>query len=122
MDRLKSALESAEPAAGSGVVSERSASSRLLEPAEPGAPYTAEVTIHTVVAVAEPPAKAPPNGAGGKANVQPTGDDDSRPPEPPPIARDEVYELVFKGDRWELATELTSEQSVERLAFQYALE
>ncbi|RIK76443.1 MAG: hypothetical protein DCC67_13930 [Planctomycetota bacterium] len=129
VDRLKAALKDAQAAAGSGIVSERTASSRLLTPAEEGQPLKAEVTIHTVVAMDQSAAKeadaaVDPAEEGDEPVVEATGEQApvEAAPLSEPIERKSVFELVYRDDRWQLATELTDEQATERLCFQYALE
>lgn len=58
MTRLQSMLAEAQAAASSGVVSERTCEYRLIPPKNEGDRYTAEVTIHTKVALANAPAAA----------------------------------------------------------------
>jgi hypothetical protein len=58
MERLRSAMIDAAAAQGSGVVSQRKSSYRLIPPVEEHGQYKAEVTIQTVVALAHAPAAA----------------------------------------------------------------
>lgn len=56
MNRLRTAAADASAAAGSGVVSQRTVSHRLIPPSGDQDKYRAEITIKTTVALAQPPA------------------------------------------------------------------
>ncbi len=58
MHRLDSAIVDAAAAQGSGVVSQRKSSHRLIPPEKEGDPYRAEVMIETIVSLARAPAAA----------------------------------------------------------------
>ncbi|HEX6964061.1 MAG TPA: hypothetical protein VF175_19490 [Lacipirellula sp.] len=58
MIRLRTAAVDASAAAGSGVVSQRTVSHRLIPPGGDQDKYRAEVTIKTTIALANPPASA----------------------------------------------------------------
>jgi hypothetical protein len=151
VDRLTTALENAKPAAGSGVVSTRTASSRMIEPSEPGGPLTAEITIQTIVSVDQATAEQMSKTAEQKIEarraaepafkpIEEDGDQtdelaspaavqeetDVKPVDPKtltkPLPRESVFQLVYTDDRWRLATELTADQATERICFEYALE
>lgn len=127
VDRLRTALREAQADPGSGVTSKRSATSRLIRPAEEGAPLKAEITIHTVVSMDQESARVM---AGGKIDDEPTieaiGEEEEEGPDPvvgpEAIAKNNEYELVYKDDRWQMATEFTPEQEIERICFEFALE
>ena len=127
VDRLRTALREAQADPGSGVSSRRSATSRLIRPAEEGAPLKAEITIHTVVAMDQEAARVM---AGGKIDDDPTveaaGKEEEEGPDPvvgpEAITKKSEYELVYRDDRWQMATEFTTEQQIERICFEFALE
>lgn len=58
MNRLRTAVVDASAAAGSGVVSQRTVSHRLIPPDGDKDRYRAKITIKTTVALANPPASA----------------------------------------------------------------
>lgn len=149
VDRLETALENAQAAPGSGVVSTRTASSRLIASQQEGDPLRAEITIHTIVAVDQATAEQMAKRAEQKIEakkaqepvVPPTDEEltegevaveaspepeDVKPVDPKtltkPMTKDSVFQLVYGDDRWQLATELTPDQATERICFDYALE
>lgn len=141
MRRLEHALKIAKPAADSGVKSERKCAYELIEPANEGGDYTAEVTIQTSRALApalaaklkpkpKPETQAQPTPpAEGDAAIQPIGDPanpndaKAQPPADPTISVEEaVYKLAYKNHRWELVDPPQKElPETESICFQYAL-
>jgi hypothetical protein len=130
MERMRSAMEDAQAASGTGVLSERTCDYRLIPPAADGGKYTAEVTIRTKLSLAKAPAAAtlpkeeedpkaddvegeegedvgPDNGVTRKAIAQ------SRD------YKEDVYQLAYEDDRWKLLTK--PEGETEQLILEYAL-
>jgi hypothetical protein len=131
MERMRSAMEDAQAASGTGVLSERTCDYRLIPPAADGGQYTAEVTIRTKLSLAKAPAAAtlpkeeedaiaadvaegedsedlgPDNGVTRKAIAQ------SRD------YKEDVYQLAYEDDRWKLLTK--PEGETEQLILEYAL-
>jgi hypothetical protein len=130
MQRLDSALETAQAQPGSGVISERRAYHKFI-PAEGanGAP-TAMIFIETKRALA-PLALNANAKAKFLAEAEERGEESPEDPRPL-VAEDdqqtevEQYPLVYEGQRWKLAKELDppSEDeplSTEKILFDYAL-
>jgi hypothetical protein len=119
MRRLKSALDDAQAAAGSGVSSERNSSFNLIKPTDANAPLRAEVTISTKLSARQTKdekAKGKDdeqsndkNGKQDKASIQPIE----------PITKNETFSLVYEGDKWKM--EKPPEGEIEQLCFDYAL-
>lgn len=126
MQRLESALEDAQAAAGSGVISERKAYERIIPPSKEGEPYTAVITIETTRALA-PIALNAKAKERAEAQAEKQGETLTDEQVKPAIVKDtqqtEVveYELVLEGDRWVLKDELVF-GSTEQILFSYALD
>jgi hypothetical protein len=75
MHRLDSAIGDAAAAQGSGVISQRKSSHRLIPPEEEGGQYRAEVMIETIVSLAKAPA----------ASTLPKKADKKKPAIPDPV-------------------------------------
>ncbi len=114
MQRLKNALEIANSARGSGVVSERTASYKLLEPKDSGSSPSAEVTISTTVARDAKADKPSGDEGKGEAAEKPAA---AGPVEP--TVKKEVFVLNYERDAWIMAA--TPKGEVERLLFGAAL-
>ena len=142
MERMQEALEDAQAARGTGVISERTCDSRLIPPAEEGGKYTAEVTIRTKLSLANAPAAAtlPPSeddeakGEEGEeseedvAAEEETAEGEETTPDNgvtrKAIAlsrdqKDEVYQLAYEGDRWKLVTQ--PKNDTDQLILDFAL-
>jgi hypothetical protein len=145
MQRFDSALADAAAARGSGVISERKSSYKLIPPGEGDEPYRAEVTIRTTVALANAPAALPlrakketePDSLAAdeddKFSIAKNEDDESlegdelipdngvtrRAAEQSKDVKTDVYELVYSDDRWTLPAEPTDE--VAKYLFEFAL-
>jgi hypothetical protein len=125
MRRLRSALEAAQAPAGSGVVSQRTSSHRLIKPADGSSDYKAEITIYTKVAVEDPQKEKDkePNGrnaaSGDKAAASGKADIPSAGEEMKPMVKKETFDLLYEGDHWKLAEPPKGE--IERLCLDYAL-
>lgn len=125
MQRLDSAIEDAQAAAGSGVVSERKAYDRLVRPEGDAGPYEAIITIETTRALApiaiNAAAQKKAEDAARKEGRELTEEEAQKL-----IVQDtqttEVveYPLVYDGTRWKLKDELKPE-SIEYILFTYAL-
>lgn len=119
MRRLRYALKNATPAPGSGVVSVRQASHRLIPAKVDAESLTAEVTIKTTLSLE-------PNAVAGLKQTGKT-DDDGPAVDPNKIAdaaetvEKKVYNLIYKDSRWELADPDAELSAADRLCFQYAL-
>jgi hypothetical protein len=131
MQRFDDAIESAEAAGGSGVISERRAYSKLIQPEDGSEPREAIIFIETKRALApvalnaaakrkiEEAAKAAneelPEGA-----VKPFTMSDTQQLETA------EYPMVYDGKQWKLAKELTQPEgepmSIEQILFEYALD
>ncbi len=118
MRRLRYALKNATPAPGSGVVSVRQASHRLIPAEGEAGSLTAEVTIKTTLSL-EPAAVA---------GLKQTGKTDDGPAIDPNKIADaaetvekKVYNLIYKDSRWELADPDAELSDIDRRCFQYAL-
>jgi hypothetical protein len=134
MERMRSALEDAQAAASTGVVSERTCDYRLIPPDAEGGQYTAEVTIRTKLSLANVPAAAtlPPSAKDEEEEAE-SGDAEGEDGEEPlpdngvtrkAIAqsrdyKEDVYQLAYEGDRWKLLTEPKGE--TEKLIMEFAL-
>jgi hypothetical protein len=143
MERMQEALQDAQAARGTGVVSERTCEHRLIPPAEEGGKYMAEVTIRTKLSLANAPAAAtlPPSdeeeakGEEGEesdeafaAAEEETAEGEETTPDNgvtrKAIAlsrdqKDEVYQLAYEGDRWKLVSEPKNE--TDKLILDFAL-
>ena len=133
---MRSALEDAQAASGTGVVSERTCDHRLIPPATDGGQYTAEVTIRTKLSLANVPAAAtlPPakgkDGEAAKDEAEQLEGEEGEEPRPDngatrkaiALSRDykeDVYQLAYEDDRWKLLTKPKGE--TEQLILDYAL-
>jgi len=118
MERLKEALAAAQPAAGSGVESERKYSYRLIRPENEQSDFKAEVTIvtRTKLAITDAATAAKSGGPVATGPSKQPASAESRKP----LQKKEVFVLVYEGDRWKLLTE--PEGEVERSVFEYALD
>jgi hypothetical protein len=115
MRRLDHALQSAQPAANSGVTSTRRSRHQLHEPSDKDSRYTATVLIETTIALAP--------GAEDKAKIKAIGPEGAAAGVEPNVST-QRFELAYENDRWELVDppqEELPEDSVERICFQYAL-
>jgi hypothetical protein len=143
MERMQEALEDAQAARGTGVVSERTCEHRLIPPAKEGDKYTAEVTIRTKLSLANAPAAAtlPPSekeeakGDEGEesdedfaAAEEETAEDEETTRDNGVTRRaialsrdqtDEVYQLAYESDRWKLVTE--PKNDTDQLILDFAL-
>jgi hypothetical protein len=116
IERLKSGLQDAQAAQGSGVQSQRRLSYKLIHPDD----NRAEVTIVTRSKLILDKAKA----AGAKPK---TGDPEAAPaaekrPTPAdvkPVETKETFVLEYDGDRWKLLEE--PQGKTEQVLFEYAL-
>ncbi len=134
MERMRSALEDAQAAASTGVVSERTCDYQLIPPDSEGGQYTAEVTIRTKLSLANVPAAAtlPPSEKDEEEEAE-SGDVQGEEGEEPlpdngvtrkaiTQSRDykeDVYQLAYEGDRWKLLTKPKGE--TEKLILEFAL-
>ncbi len=134
MHRLDSAIETAQAASGSGVISERRAYHKLLPPDAGSELPKAIVYIETTRALA-PRALNDASQAKFEAEAEKSDDGDVSPDEPrkPLLVEDEKktevaeYPLSYDGQRWELAKELKPKAedgspSMEYILFEYALD
>jgi hypothetical protein len=133
MERMRSALEDAQAASGTGVISERTCDYRLIPPASDGGQYTAEVTLRTKLSLANVPAAAtlPLSEEEEKAKAGASDDEEGEDPGPDngvtrkaaTLSRDykeDVYLLTYEGDRWTLPTK--PKGLTEQLIMEYALD
>jgi hypothetical protein len=124
MQRLRSALEVAHGAAGSGIVSERTSSHKLIKPADGSSNYKAEITIYTKIAVAKTTEPASPKDltvtAKEKASAKNGADQPLINEKIEPLVEKKTFVLLYDGKRWDLEKE--PEGEAERLIFKHALE
>lgn len=132
MQRLDSAIETAQAASGSGVISERRAYHKLL-PAPAGSQLPeAVIFIETSRALA-PRALNDASQAKFEAEAEKSGDELPGEPRKPLIVGDEKqvevteYPLSYDGQRWKLVEELEPKAedgspSTEYILFDYALD
>ena len=129
MQRLNDAIENAKAEAGSGVISEREAFSRLVRPEGDDGPYEAVITIETTRALA-PAALNASARAKLEAEAAKAGeplDDESKPLIVKDTQQTETTEfpLVYENDKWKLKDEIKigpdGELEIERILFGYAL-
>jgi hypothetical protein len=126
MQRLRSALEIAHGAAGSGIVSERSSSHKLIKPADGQSNYKAEVTIYTKIAVAKSVDDKPASPKDQKATPKEEESPANNLEKPQinekiePVVEKKTFVLLYDGNRWDLEKE--PEGEAERLIFKHALE
>jgi hypothetical protein len=132
MQRLDSAIETAQAASGSGVISERRAYHKLL-PASTGSELPeAVVFIETARALA-PRAMNDASQAKFKAEAEKSDDELPGETRKPLVVEDEKkievveYPLAYDGQRWKLVEELQSKTedgspSMEYILFDYALD
>jgi hypothetical protein len=97
--RLKFALSSAKGAGDYGVVSKRESHVRLIPPSEKEPRPTAEVTIFTMVSLADQ----------AKRQAASAGAADPEQTAPEPKEEKEVFLLVYDNDQWELPKKPQSE-------------
>jgi hypothetical protein len=130
MQRLDSALETAQAQPGSGVISERRAYHKFIPAEGANAAPTAVIFIETKRALA-PLALNANAKAKFLAEAEERGEESPEDPRPL-VAEDDQqtevdqYPLVYEGERWKLAKELDppSEDeplSTEKILFDYAL-
>lgn len=134
MERMRSALEDAQAAASTGVVSERTCDYRLIPPESEGGQYKAEVTLRTKLSLATAPAAVTlPPSEDEEEETEPSdleGEDGEEPLPDNGVTRkaiaqsrdfkEDVYQLAYAGDRWKLLTKPTGE--TEKLILEFALE
>lgn len=132
MQRLDSAIESAQAESGTGVISERRAYHKLLQPPAGSELPEAVVFIETTRALA-PRALNDAAQAKFEAEAEKLGEELSEEPRKPLIVEDEKktevveYPLSYDGQRWKLVEELQSKTedgapSTEYILFEYALD
>lgn len=132
MQRFDDALESAEAAGGSGVISERSAYSKLIQPADGSEPREAVIYIETkrvlapVALNAAAKKKVEEAAAAAKEEV---ADGAVKPFTMSDTQQIETAEfpLVYEDQQWKLAKELPPQEpgepmSIEKILFDYALD
>jgi hypothetical protein len=126
MQRLESALEDAQAATGSGVVSERKAYDRIIRPEKEGESYAAVITIETTRALA-PIALNAKAKARSEAQAEKQGEERTDKDGKPLIVKDTLqteiveYPLLFQENRWILKDELPA-GTTEHILFSYALD
>jgi hypothetical protein len=135
MQRLDSAIETAQAASGSGVISQRRASHKMLPPSNGSDLPEAVIYIETTRALApqaiNSAAKAKLEAA--KAEAEKQGEEIPEVDGRPLVVDDErqvevdEFQLAYDGQRWKLVTELkpTTEEgapSTEYILFDYALD
>jgi hypothetical protein len=124
MQRLRSALEIAQGAAGSGIVSERTSSHKLIRPSDGSSNYKAEITIYTKIAVAKITQPAPPKNQNATPKEKGPAIADLDKPQinekVEPLVEKKTFVLLYDGKRWNLEKE--PEGEAERLIFKHALE
>ncbi|MBA4106733.1 MAG: hypothetical protein C0485_13335 [Pirellula sp.] len=132
MQRLDSAIETAQAASGSGVISERRAYHKLLPASAGSALPEAVVFIETTRALA-PRAMNDASQAKFAAELEESGEEPSDETRKPLVVEDEKsvevveYPLSYDGQRWKLVEELQSKTedgspSMEYILFDYALD
>lgn len=135
MQRLDSAIETAQAAAGSGVISERRAYHKMLSPPEGADLPQAVVYIETTRALAPQAINAAAQAKleAAKAEAEKQGAEIPEVAGKPLVVTDEKqvevdeFPLVYDGQRWKLVTELKStteegDPSTEYILFDYALD
>ena len=125
MQRLGSAIEDAQAASGSGVVSERKAYEKIVRPEGDSGPYEAIVTIETKRALApisiNAAAQQKAEAAARKDGRELTEEEAKKLVVQDTVTTEVVeYKLVYDGTRWKLKDELES-NSIEQILFDYAL-
>lgn len=131
MQRLDSALEMAQAASGSGVISERRAYHKYLPAEEENALPKAVIFIETKRALA-PMALNAAAQAKLQAEAEKQGEDLPVDAQKPLVVADDEqtevdeYPLIYDGRRWQLAKELDPPSadeplSTEKILFDYAL-
>jgi hypothetical protein len=126
MQRLNSAIEDAQAASGSGVVSERKVYERMIRPEGESGPYEAIVTIETTRALA-PIAINAAAQAKAEAEARKQGRDLTEEEAKKLVVQDTQkteaaeYSLVYDGTQWKLKDELEA-GSIEQILFTYALD
>jgi hypothetical protein len=124
MQRLRSALEVAHGAAGSGIVSERTSSHKLIKPVDGNSNYKAEITIYTKIAVAKTAESASPKVQNVTPKEKASAANDLDKPQinekVEPLVEKKTFILLYDGNRWDLEQE--PEGEAERLIFRHALE
>lgn len=132
MQRLDSAIESAQAESGTGVISERRAYHKLLPPPAGSDLPEAVVFIETTRALA-PQALNDASQAKFEEEAAKLGEEAPAEPRKPLIVEDEKttevveYPLAYDGQRWKLVNELESKTedgapSIEYILFDYALD
>lgn len=132
MQRLDSAIETAQAASGTGVISERRAYHKLLTPPAGSALPEAVVFIETTRALA-PRALNDAAQAKFEAEAEKLGEESPEETRKPLIVEDEKttevveYPLSYDGQRWKLVNELEPKTkdgapSTEYILFDYALD
>ena len=132
MQRLDSAIESAQAESGTGVISERRAYHKLLEPPAGSELPEAVVFIETTRALA-PRALNDAAQAKFEEEAEKLGEEAPAEPRKPLMIEDEKttevveYPLSYDGQRWKLVNELKSQTedgapSIEYILFDYALD
>lgn len=132
MQRLDSAIETAQASPGSGVISERRAYHKLLPPPAGSELPEAVVFIETTRALA-PRALDDASQAKFEAEAEESGDELPGEPRKPLVVQDEKkievaeYPLSYDGQRWKLVKELKPKTedgspSTEYILFEYALD
>lgn len=125
MQRLDSAIEDAQAASGSGVVSERKVYEKIVRPEGDSGPYEAIVTIETTRALApisiNEAAQKKAEAEARKDGRELTAEDAKKLVVQDTVTTEVVeYKLVYDGTRWKLKDELES-GSIEQILFDYAL-
>lgn len=132
MQRLDSAIETAQAASGSGVISERRAYHKLLPPPAGSELPEAMIFIETSRALA-PRALNAASQAKREAEAERQGEEAPTEPGKPLIVEDEKhvevaeFPLSYDGQRWNLVEELKPQAedglpSPEYILFEYALD
>jgi hypothetical protein len=132
MQRLDSAIESAQAESGTGVISERRAYHKLLPPPAGSELPEAMVFIETTRALA-PRALNEAAQAKFEEEAEKLGEEAPVEPRKPLMIEDEKttevveYPLSYDGQRWKLVNELKSQTedgapSIEYILFDYALD
>jgi hypothetical protein len=131
MQRLDSALDTAQAAAGSGVVSERRAYHKYFPPTTESEAPKATIFLETKVALA-PRALNDAAQAKLKAAAEEAGEELTTEDAKSLIISDEQkvevdeYDLIYEADHWKLVEEIKPESedapdSTEQILFEYAL-
>lgn len=135
MQRLDSAIETAQAASGSGVISERRAYHKMLPPPEGSSLPEAIIFIETTRALAPRALNAASQAKLDEAKAEAEKKGEELPDEPRKtlMVNDEKqvelaeFPLTYDGQRWKLVTELKpttddGASSTEYLLFDYALD